>query len=79
MKFHRTKQDTLQVLVCAPHLCFGSATGVLELPEGSLGVLMFGTFLSNSSGEITEEELLRRLQHIKEGPPQQSNEDSRGI
>ncbi|KAL8181222.1 UNVERIFIED_CONTAM: hypothetical protein K2H54_049971 [Gekko kuhli] len=32
---------------------------------------------NNLLGEITEEELLRRLQHIKEGPPQQSNEDSR--
>ncbi|KAJ6663211.1 hypothetical protein lerEdw1_010347 [Lerista edwardsae] len=29
-------------------------------------------------GEITEEELLRRLQQIKEGPPQQNTEDNRG-
>lgn len=30
------------------------------------------------SGESTEEELLRRLQQIKEGPPPQSSDENRG-
>ncbi|XP_060105189.1 E3 ubiquitin-protein ligase RLIM [Heteronotia binoei] len=40
--------------------------------------LMRDNNLLGTPGEITEEELLRRLQHIKEGPPQQSSEDNRG-
>ncbi|XP_054852829.1 E3 ubiquitin-protein ligase RLIM isoform X2 [Eublepharis macularius] len=40
--------------------------------------LMRDNNLLGTPGEITEEELLRRLQQIKEGPPQQSSEDSRG-
>ncbi|KAG8147596.1 hypothetical protein E2320_022700 [Naja naja] len=36
------------------------------------------TCMVTFQGEITEEELLRRLQQIKEGPPQQHTEDSRG-
>ncbi|XP_077163676.1 E3 ubiquitin-protein ligase RLIM isoform X2 [Paroedura picta] len=40
--------------------------------------LMRDNNLLGTPGEITEEELLRRLQHIKEGPPQQSNDDSGG-
>ncbi|XP_048370879.1 E3 ubiquitin-protein ligase RLIM [Sphaerodactylus townsendi] len=39
--------------------------------------LMRDNNLLGTPGEITEEELLRRLQQIKEGPPQQSSEDSR--
>lgn len=31
------------------------------------------------SGESTEEELLRRLQQIKEGPPPQSSDENRGM
>lgn len=31
------------------------------------------------SGESTEEELLRRLQQIKEGPPPQNSDENRGI
>uniref|UniRef100_A0A8C5SJ42 RING-type E3 ubiquitin transferase n=1 Tax=Laticauda laticaudata TaxID=8630 RepID=A0A8C5SJ42_LATLA len=40
--------------------------------------LMRDNNLLGTPGEITEEELLRRLQQIKEGPPQQHTEDSRG-
>ncbi|XP_066495997.1 E3 ubiquitin-protein ligase RLIM [Tiliqua scincoides] len=40
--------------------------------------LMRDNNLLGTPGEITEEELLRRLQQIKEGPPQQTTEDSRG-
>uniref|UniRef100_A0ABM5EVQ9 RING-type E3 ubiquitin transferase n=1 Tax=Pogona vitticeps TaxID=103695 RepID=A0ABM5EVQ9_9SAUR len=40
--------------------------------------LMRDNNLLGTPGEITEEELLRRLQQIKEGPPQQNMEDNRG-
>ncbi|XP_063169402.1 E3 ubiquitin-protein ligase RLIM [Candoia aspera] len=40
--------------------------------------LMRDNNLLGTPGEITEEELLRRLQQIKEGPPQQHPEDNRG-
>ncbi|KAH0630902.1 hypothetical protein JD844_004240 [Phrynosoma platyrhinos] len=40
--------------------------------------LMRDNNLLGTPGEITEEELLRRLQQIKEGPSQQNMEDNRG-
>ncbi|XP_044283379.1 E3 ubiquitin-protein ligase RLIM [Varanus komodoensis] len=40
--------------------------------------LMRDNNLLGTPGEITEEELLRRLQQIKEGPPQQNMDDNRG-
>ncbi|XP_062997811.1 E3 ubiquitin-protein ligase RLIM isoform X1 [Elgaria multicarinata webbii] len=40
--------------------------------------LMRDNNLLGTPGEITEEELLRRLQQIKEGPPQQNMEENRG-
>ncbi|XP_062997812.1 E3 ubiquitin-protein ligase RLIM isoform X2 [Elgaria multicarinata webbii] len=41
--------------------------------------LMRDNNLLGTPGEITEEELLRRLQQIKEGPPQQNMEENRGM
>ncbi|OCT65800.1 E3 ubiquitin-protein ligase RNF12-A isoform X1 [Xenopus laevis] len=40
--------------------------------------LMRDNNLLGTPGEITKEELLRRLQQIKEGPPQPSTEETRG-
>ncbi|XP_072285552.1 E3 ubiquitin-protein ligase RLIM [Pyxicephalus adspersus] len=40
--------------------------------------LMRDNNLLGTPGEITKEELLRRLQQIKEGPPQQNAEENRG-
>lgn len=40
--------------------------------------LMRDNNLLGTPGEITEEELLRRLQRVKEGPPPQNSEENRG-
>ncbi|KAM4695972.1 E3 ubiquitin-protein ligase RLIM [Rhinophrynus dorsalis] len=40
--------------------------------------LMRDNNLLGTPGEITKEELLRRLQQIREGPPQPNNEENRG-
>ncbi|XP_069066998.1 E3 ubiquitin-protein ligase RLIM [Pleurodeles waltl] len=40
--------------------------------------LMRDNNLLGTPGEITEEELLRRLQRVKEGPPPQTNDENRG-
>lgn len=40
--------------------------------------LMRDNNLLGTPGEITEEELLRRLHQVKEGPPQQNSDENRG-
>uniref|UniRef100_A0A8D0H9Z5 RING-type E3 ubiquitin transferase n=1 Tax=Sphenodon punctatus TaxID=8508 RepID=A0A8D0H9Z5_SPHPU len=40
--------------------------------------LMRDNNLLGTPGEITEEELLRRLRQVKEGPPQQNSDENRG-
>jgi len=57
-----------------------------EFYPGSYSLVFISVFICNLahisklfSGESTEEELLRRLQQIKEGPPPQNSDENRGI